>query len=200
MRTPMQPSDKASKAYVAAFCEIVSRIAQVLPNETGRGPVTMYVAGGAAMYLYTGARVSEDVDAVFSHRIALPQDLEVSYLDESGAAHLLYFDFQYNDTFGLQHDSARSEALLLNLAGLDASRIEVRLLAPADLAVSKLAQLADHDRADIETLAKMRLIEAGTLRVRAEEALANYVGEISRVRNSINIACHIVSRVQAPAS
>ena len=54
--------------------------------------------GGAAMHLYTGERVSNDVDAVFSKRIALPNDLEVAYQDPDGAARLLYFDRQYNDT------------------------------------------------------------------------------------------------------
>lgn len=50
------------------------------------------------MHFYTGERVSQDIDAAFSRRIALPEDLEVAYRDADGAARMLYLDRQYNDT------------------------------------------------------------------------------------------------------
>jgi hypothetical protein len=53
----------------------------------------MFIAGGAALHLYVGARVSKDIDAAFSHRIALPPDLKVSYRDADGAARMLYFNY-----------------------------------------------------------------------------------------------------------
>jgi hypothetical protein len=56
-------------------------------------PVQMFIAGGAALHLYVGARVSKDIDAAFSHRIALPPDLKVSYRDADGAARMLYFNY-----------------------------------------------------------------------------------------------------------
>src|SRR4026209_30383 len=116
----MKPDPAASKEYVAAFQEIVLRIARSLSSvPRRRQPVRMYVAGGAAMHLYTGERVSEDIDAVFSRRIALPEELEVVYRDADGAARLLYFDRQYNDTFGLLHDDARQDSVTLALEGID---------------------------------------------------------------------------------
>lgn len=51
-------------------------------------PIRMYVAGGAALHFYTGERTSKDIDASFSRRILLPEDLEVSYRDADGAARL----------------------------------------------------------------------------------------------------------------
>jgi len=39
----------------------------------------MYIAGGAALHLLTGARVTEDIDASFSKRVLLNEDIEVSY-------------------------------------------------------------------------------------------------------------------------
>jgi hypothetical protein len=189
----MQPDPAARREYVEAFREILVRIQAALSRAPRRSlPVRMYVAGGAAMHLYTGERVSEDVDAVFSRRVALPEDLEVTYRDADGAARLLYFDRQYTDTLSLLHEDAHDDALPLLLAGIDPKVLEVRLLAPLDLAVSKLGRLSDQDRHDLEVLAGRGLIDADGVRRRAEQALSGYVGDLDRVRNSIEIACRVI--------
>jgi hypothetical protein len=186
------PDPAARKEYVAAFREVVSRIAAPLASAPKRQlPVRMYVAGGAAMHFYTGERISEDVDAVFSHRFALPENLEVSYRDADGAARLLYFDRQYNDTFGLLHEAAHDDSVPLAIDGIDPAVFEVRLLAPVDLAVSKIARLSDQDRGDIAALARRGLVTPRALRRRAEEAMGGYVGDLDRLRTSIDIACRI---------
>ena len=159
----------------------------------------MYVAGGAAIHLYTGARVSKDVDAVFSHRIALPANLEISYRDADGAARLLYFDHQYNDTLALMHEDAHEDSHALSLDGIDPAVLDVRLLSPVDLAVTKIGRFLDHDRQDIIALARRRLIRPEPLRRRAEEALGGYVGNTDWVRGSIQMACRIVADEQARA-
>ena len=188
----MSPDPAARKEYVAAFREVVSRIAAPLAGAPKRQlPVRMYVAGGAAMHFYTGERISEDVDAVFSHRFALPENLEVSYRDADGAARLLYFDRQYNDTFGLLHEAAHDDSVPLAIDGIDPAIFEVRLLAPVDLAVSKIARLSDQDRGDIAALARRGLVTPRALRRRAEEAMGGYVGDLDRLRTSIDIACRI---------
>ena len=151
----------------------------------------MYVAGGAAMHLYTGERVSEDIDAVFSRRVALPENLDVSYRDADGAARLLYFDRQYNDTLGLLHEDAHQDSIPLTLEGVDSRAIEVRLLSPLDLAVSKIGRLSDQDRNDIALLARRGLVDPAKLRTRANEAMSGYIGDLARLRNSIDIACRI---------
>jgi len=152
----------------------------------------MYVAGGAALHFYTGERVSEDIDAVFSRRIALPENLEVGYRDADGAARLLYFDRQYSDTLALMHEDAHEDSVQLSLTGIDARKLDVRLLSPHDLAVSKLSRFSDQDRDDIVTLARRKLIKAEELRTRAEQALGGYVGSTDRVQSNIAQACRIV--------
>jgi len=189
---------------VAAFREIVQRIGAVLLTapKVRAEPVRMFVAGGAAMHLYTGQRVSEDIDATFSHRLVLPEDLEVAYRDADGAARLLYFDRQYNDTFGLMHENAYEDSVPLALEGVDPAVIEVRLLSPVDLAVSKISRLAEHDRGDIVALARRGLIDAKRVRQRAEEALTGYVGDLERLRTSVEIALRLIedaARVARPA-
>lgn len=190
----MPPRLRPRGPYVEAFREIAARIARSLGDAPKRAlPVAMYVAGGAALHFYTGERISQDVDAVFSRRVALPDDLDVAYRDADGRARVLYFDRQYNDTFGLLHEAAHDDAVPLALEGVEAHVLDVRLLSPVDLAVSKIARLSDQDRADIAALARAGLVKADSLRRRAEEALGAYVGDVARVRTSIDIACRIVA-------
>ena len=188
----MRPDAAARKEYVDAFREIVSRISRSLTGMPRRNlPVRMYVAGGAAMHLYAGERVSEDIDAVFSRRVALPEDLEVAYRDADGAARLLYFDRQYNDTLGLIHGNAHKDSVLLVLNGIDRRVIDVRLLSPLDLAVSKIGCLSDQDRDDIALLVRRGLVDPAKLRKRAQEATAGYVGDTRQLQGSIDVACRI---------
>ena len=194
----MRPDRRARPEYIAAFREVVSRIRKSLSGLPRRVlPIRMYVAGGAALHMYTGERVSKDIDATFSRRIALPEDLEVAYRDADGAARLLYFDRQYNDTLGLLHEDAQEESVPLVLEGGDTDVLEVRLLSALDLAVSKLGRFASQDRDDVAILARRKLITSTALRRRAEEALGNYVGDTRRVQGSIELACRIVADIEA---
>lgn len=194
----MRPDRSARPEYVAAFREIVHRIEGSLADVPKQAlPVRMYVAGGAALHLYTGERVSRDIDAAFSRRIALPENLEVAYRDADGAARLLYFDRQYNDSLGLLHEDAYEDSVALALEGGNAAVLDVRLLAALDLAVSKIGRFSSQDRDDIAALARHRLITATALRRRAEEALRAYIGDTVRVQGSIELACRIVADIEA---
>jgi Nucleotidyltransferase of unknown function (DUF6036) len=193
----VQPNRHVRPEFLAAFRELAARIASTLSHLPKRTlPIKMYVAGDAALHLYTGQRLSDDIDASFSHRIALPENLEVAYAGADGAAQLLYFDRQYNDTLGLLHEDAYEDSQSLALAGIDPAVLDVRLLSPLDLAISKLGRFADQDRDDIVALAKLKLIDSTALRARAESALARYVGDTSRVQGSIEVAVRILSDLE----
>ena len=195
----MKQKIKARDAYLKAFAEVLSRIQQTLKgSRPDVFPIRMYVAGGAALHLLTGARVSEDVDAVFSKRILLNEEIEVSYRDPDGGARLLYLDRNYNDTLGLLHEDAYEESIPVSLPGVEASRIDIRVLSPLDLAVSKLSRFSDQDRQDIEHLARERLISSKALRRRAEEALTGYLGDMDALKNTIDIACRLVDAANPP--
>jgi hypothetical protein len=193
----VRPDRRASREYLQAFAEIVQKIAAQLAGiDRKLLPVRLYVAGGAALHLRTGARISEDIDAVFSRRVVLKDDLQVAYKGPDGRARLLYLDRNYNDTLGLMHEDAYHDSERLDLPGNDPAILEVRVLAPVDLAVSKLARFGDADREDIEILAREKLVDASSLRKRAEEALKGYVGDLAAVRTSIELACNVVAGVQ----
>jgi hypothetical protein len=193
----VQPDRHVRPEFIAAFGELARRIAATLVNVPKRSlPVRMYVAGGAALHLYTGQRLSDDIDASFSHRIALPDDLEVAYADADGAAKLLYFDRQYNDTLGLLHEDACEDSQPLDLRSVDRNVLDVRLLSPVDLAVSKLGRFSSQDRDDIIALARLKLVDSTVLRKRAQEALGGYVGDTARVQGSIEVACRVLDDLE----
>ena len=195
----MKPKIKAQDAYLKAFAEVLARIQQTLKgSRPDVFPIRMYVAGGAALHLLTGARVSEDVDAVFSKRVLFNEEIEVSYRDPDGRARLLYLDRNYNDTLGLLHENAHKDAQPVAFPGIDRKLIDVRILAPIDLAVSKLSRFSDQDREDILLLAREGLIASPSLRKRAEEALGGYVGDLGSVRSSIDIACRLIESARPP--
>ncbi len=171
----------------------MSRIEHALGTKRAAMPVTACVAGGAALHFYTGG-VSKDIDAKLMARVLLdPSDLQVAYRDADGHARLLYFDTQYNDRFALLHQNAYDDALPIALEGVNARRLVVKLLTPLDLAVSKLSRFSEQDQLDIRSLTGQRLIDATQLRHRAEEALPDYVGNLDRIKASIDIACRLVA-------
>lgn len=189
----MRPDRRALPAYIDAFSRVIAKIVSRLKNvHPEQLPIKLYVAGGTALHMHTGTRVSVDIHGAFSRRLVIDDDLEASYRDVDGRVRLLYFDRNYNDTLGLMHEDAYAASKRLDLPGNNGKVIEVRVLTPLDLAVSKLARYSDQDRDDIELLARDKLIDARSLRKRAEEALGGYVGDTGTVRTSIDLACTLV--------
>ncbi len=197
MRKPAK-TDKAAREYAAAFAEIIRRIEADVAEGAKRlkRPIVMYVAGGAAQMFYTGARVTKDIDAEFSHRINFSDDLEIVYRDANGVSSVLYLDRQYNESFGLIHDDAHEDSVPLHIEGINPAVLDVRLFSPLDLAVSKIARYADHDQADIASLAAHGLIDADEVKQRANEAAINYIGNLRSLETSIKLACDLVREHQ----
>lgn len=197
----MRPDRRAWAGYLEAFATVVGKVSeQFVGLDPKQLPVRLYVAGGAALHLRTGSRLTEDIDGVFSRRVVLEKDIEAVYRDPDGRARMLYLDRNYNDTLGLLHENAYDDADPLELPGLNRKVLDVRVLTALDLAVSKLARYGEQDRQDIELLAREKLIKAAPLRKRAEEALRGYVGKLETVRTSIDLACSLVEAVQARRS
>lgn len=186
-------SKRADPAYIEAFRSLVKKLLTSV-KATSKKPIAMYLAGGAAMHFYTGARMSDDVDAVFNSKLFLPSDSVVIYRDANGTARSVYFDTNYNETFGLLHEDAHDDAMRLPLSEMKG--VDVFVLQPIDLAVSKLARFSEIDREDIRQFGRDGLITASKLRQRAEAALHGYVGDPSPVRTSIEFACGDIEALQ----
>ena len=188
------PALRADPRYLEAFASLMVKLEKSIGSSTGR-PVHVYVAGGAALHLYTGARYSRDVDArIDLPRVALPAGLEATYEGPDGLPRTLYYDTAYNESFALLHEGVHEDSLSIRVAGVDPKRLDVRLFSPVDLAVSKLSRFESHDQEDILALCKAGLLDAGSLRRRAEGAIAGYVGDVKRLRNSLDIACRMLEK------
>lgn len=159
-----------------------------------KAPLQVYLAGGMAVHLYTGQRVTGDVDAEFAGRVILPQDLAVVVTLEDGEEQVVYLDTNYNPTFALMHEDYQTDSRPLYL-GL--GQIRVNVLSPVDLAVSKIARLADNDREDICTLVSLGLTNADAIEARANEAIGGYVGGMEMLKANLRDAVKI-AREAAP--
>ncbi len=189
----MSDAPRGDAGYRDAIARLLARLAPMLADvPRGRLPMRVVVAGGAAAFLHTGIRVSQDVDATLSLRIHLPDDLVETYTDDEGEPRSVYLDANYNDTLGPLHESAFDEAQPVELHGVDKRVIDVRVLTPIDLAISKLGRFSDRDREDIRDLARLGLLDAGTLEARAREALECYVGRPSAPRANLRAALRII--------
>jgi len=194
----MRLSADLDPGYVDALHRLFKRIEGLVDGVDRKLlPLRVYIAGGAAALLHSGVRPSRDLDASFSLRVHLPADLEEIYTDRDGNPASVYLDANYNDTLGPAHEDALADAEPLAIAGLDPARIDVRVLAPVDLAISKLGRFGDHDRDDVVAMARAGLLDAVKFERRAKEALKYYVGNPAAPRANLRDAVALI-RANAP--
>ena len=158
--------------YKKAIDELLIEIAKKIPQEHVKYPIKAYIVGGVANYLYTQARVSDDIDMIISHRIDLPRNLFVVYL-KNDSFEKLTFDDNYTDTLGLMHEDYVDRA---NLYKTIDDKFEVYILSPIDLVISKLLRLSDNDEQDIKGLIQRGLVNKEKLIELANDAINVGVG------------------------
>jgi len=145
-----------------------------------------------------GVRTTRDVDATLSLRLHLPTDLEEAYVDRDGNPASVYLDGNYNDTLGPLHESTFQDSTPWKIAGINPDLVEVRVLAPMDLAISKLGRFSDLDKEDIVAMAVAGLIGGDVFEKLAKEALDYYVGHPAMPRRNLADALKLV-RANAPS-
>lgn len=165
--------------------ELMERIGAHLPK-TMPEPLSIILAGGAALSFYCPYRTSHDVDAIFSRRILIPMDIAVSFVDAQGRNQLLDFDRQYHPSLGLEPEGYEDRALLVN--HLADGRIRLLVVEPNDLAVMKIGRYWEHDRADVAALATEGLLNAGVVEKRARTGLSYYICDTRSVEWNIRDA------------
>ena len=189
------PNDlRRGDPFVSALVDYFGRFAAdcgPLPH-----PVRGYLAGGLGVRCYAGTRVTGDIDMFFTGgRVLVPPNtiLVVRHADRE---HSLVFDHQYTPDFGLLHPDYEQRAVELTSTG----GLELLVLHPVDLAITKVARFQDHDRSDIAVLAATRSFDRLAIARLAEEAMAYAVGNLTFVRANLADALDIVSSAQAEHS
>ncbi len=152
-------------------------------------PIQMFIAGGMAAHLYTASRVTCDVDAEFSHRFVLPSDLLV----ETDSGQMLYIDANYNSTFALMHENYLDDAIRLPVSS---GLIELFVLSPVDLIVSKIARLSGPDLSDIENIIRTQKVGMEEIAQRATEALGGCIGNLRNVELNLADVLALARRCQ----
>lgn len=156
----------------------VFEILKKLEEQLGDHHIQVFVAGGVAVSYHTGERSTRDVDLFFSHRILPDWKRLVVKLEDN---QILYADPNYTPNFGLLHPDFDAHALLWD--GFKSEKINLKVLSPLDLAVSKLSRLSDIDRADIKALSLF--FSYADFFQRATEAMQFYVGNLWWIKEDL---------------
>jgi hypothetical protein len=182
---------KAESNLTEALRVVVDKIDATVRSGGYEGaPIDMILAGGLAMHHYSRSRYTHDIDASFSRRIILPvKELTTQFVGADGKPSILYFDNNYNPTLGLMHPDYEQDSKEWQGIGNEQRIVKLRVIAPVDLALSKISRFSEQDREDIMTLAKLGLINAAAVRDRAKEAMKYYVGNKTSVLTSIDLVC-----------
>jgi hypothetical protein len=173
----------------SALSEFLDRLdAQLRLGAYAGEPIAMYLAGGLAVNYYCGTRYTGDIDASFSRRILIQDtDLVLQYRKRDGSDGLLYFDRNYNPLFGLLHEHYAADSLEWTGIGNERRLIQLRVLSPVDLAVSKVSRFSEQDRLDIRDVARATALDFSTLQARARQALLDYVGNPEPINSTLRI-------------
>jgi hypothetical protein len=184
-------ANKGDPQLHQAVGEIIHRISSTLPDL--KEPIKMYLAGGMAVNFYTGYRPTVDIGASFSHRLLLPkaENLVVSYEGADGKPKVVYFDMNYSTSFALMHSDFEKDAYRVEGNEFQDPKIELHIIAPVDLALSKIARLEENDKEDIAALARHNLIDPRSLEDRAAIAMDYYIGDRSMLLLNLKEAVDI---------
>lgn len=91
------------------------------------------------------------------------------------------------------HEDYLDDAIPVDL-GID--QVRVHVLAPVDLAVSKIARFADNDKEDIAALVRLGLTTADEIERRATSALAGYIGGQAMLKLNLRDAVALARKVE----
>ncbi len=166
-----------------ALISLLRGVAAELHGQPG-GAIKIIIFGGCAVHLYTGHRVSTDIDGEIFETINLPggkaaallAEFPQEFLDvDTGRTLELNWDLGFTTTLGPLHEDYLERGIRMSEFP-DESPIHVYVAAPVDVAISKLGRAQEHDLNDIAAMLRKGLIDVDELRRLADEAIDCYVG------------------------
>ena len=167
--------------FTNAIYEIIRKVDEHNKALNLAEKVVLYLAGGAAVHFYTNMRVSDDVDVIMEpFRPAIPEYLEAIWTDENDEKKTLVFDYNYNPTLGLLQEDFDYRAQKIKTIG----NIDIHVLHPIDLVITKIARFAANDEQDIEALVKVKAFNINEFERLATDAI-NVTPGFESARHSI---------------
>ncbi len=162
-----------SKSFKDAVFQIMEKISDEIPDSHKKFPVNAYIVGGAAVHFHTNLRVSNDVDSILSNAVKLPDDLIVPWIDKDGNVRQLSYDYTYNSSFGLMQEDYDRRAVFIKTID---EKLNIYILHPIDLIISKIARFSDSDEDDIRALIELKKIDREELYNLASDAIEVGIG------------------------
>ncbi|HFS85347.1 MAG TPA: hypothetical protein ENK72_01885 [Epsilonproteobacteria bacterium] len=162
-----------ANSFKEAIFQMMEEIAQLIPDAHKEEPVKGYLTGGAAVHFYANKRVSDDIDLIMQYVVNIPSDLFVVWLNEEGLLEEVHYDHTFNASFGLFQEEYEDRAI--HLITID-EKLEIYLLSPEDLIISKLLRFAQNDEEDIENIIKTGKVHRERLLELASGAISVGVG------------------------
>ncbi|MBW3243436.1 hypothetical protein KUV57_12250 [Epibacterium sp. DP7N7-1] len=156
-------------------------------------PLHAYIAGGIAVNYHTGYRMSDDVDVQWSHRVAIPPDMqviEVADENDPDEYRMVTIDAGFADVLGSFPPEWEGNSPVICQVG----DIVLHVMDPVDLAVSKVARFQDRDREDIVQLARHGLIDVEKFEQRGKEALEYFIGNTKFVEYNLRDAVELIKK------
>lgn len=151
--------------------------------------VSAYIVGGMAVSWWVGSqRKSFDVDAIFSHRFAIP-NISKKVNIENREKYVI-FDHNFNESFSLlqkdYQDRATHVAKYTNL--------NIFVLSPVDLVIMKASRYTENDQKDIEELIKLNLVDQNKFETLFNDALIDYIGNPTPLMTNLELITRIFEK------
>lgn len=158
------------------------------------GAVKVYIFGGCAVYLYTKARGSSDVDAELeAAELLQEEDITIDpvfFEDEDGEDAILEFDANFSTSLGALHPDYKDDSILLN--DPDEDIVHLYLVSAVDVAVSKLLRLDGPDLGDIKAMNAAGCFSVEEFKERALEA-KDYCVQEEKLQSNIDYAIKMLA-------
>lgn len=124
----------------------------------------------------------------------LPVLLTIPYVDEEGSPRSVSLDCNYAPAFSILHEDYQEDAVSIG----SVEGLELWVLNPVDLALSKLTRWQDHDRRDVRLLAEQGWVTATALERRAHEAAAGAIGNVAAFFANLAEALAMIRQCELP--
>ena len=167
-----------------AVIEMMNIIGAKVPNRHKNMPVNLYITGGIAIYFHTASRVSKDLDAIIDQHISVPSKLKVIWMNEHDQFEELAYDHNYSPTLGIMHEDYDKRAIYQFTID---EKLNVYILDPVDLIISKLSRFGEQDQEDIQRIIQNDLVKKEEFEALAHDAI-NVAGAGRPATLKLNLA------------
>jgi len=159
---------KVYESLEKAINAMLESISGEIPNRHRKKPVNLHITGGIAIYFHTASRVSKDLDAILDRRVDIPKKLSFLWQGENGEIEELDYDHNYTSSLGIMHEDYEDRAI--HQFTID-KKLNVFILSPVDLIISKLSRFGEQDQEDIKSIIKNDLVSKKELIELATDAI-----------------------------